>query len=127
MKRWYQRYLALLTFIANSRFPAVGWLWLLLIGSAIWTGYWLLAEQRHGGALLLPLLCSLWLLIWLFIRLVFNFKPPLLPAGTGWRLKFSQWWFYLKMHGMACLILLLLFVALLMSLKLATIIWRSFG
>lgn len=125
MMRWYQRYCALLRYIANSRFPAL--LWLLLIGSSGWTSYWLLAEKRHGGELLLPLLVTLWLLIWLFIRLVFRFQPPLLPAGAGWRGKMQQRWFYLKLHGTACLILFLVSGCLLISLKLATVIWRSFG
>lgn len=87
----------------------------------------MLVEQRLGGELLLPILLSLWLLIGLFIRLIFNFKPPLLPAGSSWRVKFTQRWFWLKLHGTSCLILLLIFSCLLISLKLATVIWRSFG
>jgi|GEM_PF-4515532 len=127
MKHWYQSYLALLTTIAGCRYPALGWLWLLLLASCGWTGYWLFAEQRHGGELLLPLLVTLWLLIWLFIRLIFNFQPLLLPAGAGWRYKLRQAWFYLKLHGTACVIFLLIFGCVLISLKLATVIWRSFG
>lgn len=127
MMRWYQGYVALLTDIASCRYPALGWLWLLLLGSCSWTGYWLFAEQRHGGELLLPILATLWLLIWLFIRLVFNFQTPLLPAGAGWRAKFRRGWFYLKLHGTACLILILIFGCLLISLKLASVLWRSFG
>lgn len=127
MMRWYQLYIGQLTRIAGSSYPALGWLWFLLTASCGWTGYWLFAEKRLGGELLLPLLCTLWLLIWLFIRLGFNFQPPLLPAGAGWRVKIRQGWFYLKLHGTACLILLLIFGCMLISLKLATVIWRAFG
>jgi hypothetical protein len=127
MKNWYHRYFRLLSNIANSRWPAIGWIWFLLLCSCGWTGFWLFADLRLGGELLLPLLLTLWILIWLFIRLVFNFQPPLLPGGSGWRLTFRQWWFYGKLHGTACLILLLISGCLLISLKLATVIWRSFG
>lgn len=127
MKLWYQRYFSLLTRLARSNWPPTLVLWLLLWCSFSWTGYWLLAEKRLGGELLLPILLSLWLLIGLFIRLVFNFQSPLLPAGAGWRAKWSQWWFLLKLHGTAWLILLLVFSCLLMSLKLLKVLWRSFG
>ena len=127
MTGWYSGYIRLLIKIAGSRVPAAGWLWLLLISCGSWTGYWLLVEQRRGGELLLPLLLSLWLLIWLFIRLTFVFQQPLLPAGSGWRLRLQYYWFNLKFHGTACVILLLLFSSVLISLKLASIVWQSFG
>lgn len=127
MKGWYFRYIALLTKFASSRFPALGWIWFLLLMSSSWTGYWLFAEHRTGGELLLPLLLSMWLLIWIFIRLIFAFQHPLLPAGAGWRMKLTMYWFYLKYHGTAGLIFLLLFCCFLISLKLASIIWRSLG
>lgn len=126
MKHWYLNYLALLNRIAGSRYPALGALWLMLAGGGSWTGYWLFAGHRQGGELLLPLLLSLWLLVWIFIRLIFAFKRPLLPAGAGWRLKFTFYWFYIKFHGSACLILLLLLATMLISLKLVGIVWRAF-
>ncbi|RVU40745.1 hypothetical protein EOE67_03960 [Rheinheimera riviphila] len=127
MKRWYCSYITQLTRIAGSRYPALVWLWVLLVGCGGWTGYWLFAEHRGGGELLLPLLLSLWMLIWIFIRLIFVFQPPLLPAGAGWRMKLKFYWFYLKLHGTASLILLLFVGSLLISLKLVGIVWRSFG
>lgn len=127
MKAWYGRYIRLLTKLAAHRYPGVGWLWTLLLVSSSWTSYWLFAEHRLGGELLLPLLCSLWLLVWLFIRLVFTYQPPLLTAGASFRLKLTLYWFYFKYHGMACFILLLVIGALLLTAKLASIVWRSFG
>ncbi|MBU2279561.1 MAG: hypothetical protein KKB45_12245 [Gammaproteobacteria bacterium] len=127
MMRWYRRYLVFLNIIAKSQWPTIGWIWGLMLCSLGWTGYWLLAEQRVGGELLLPLLSTLWLLIWLFIRLIFNFGVLSLPENAGWKRKLSRGWYYFKLHGTACLILLLILGCLLISLKLAAVLWRSFN
>jgi hypothetical protein len=127
MNGWYSSYIRFLTKVAAHRYPGVGWLWMLLIASSSWTSYWLFAEHRLGGELLLPLLCSLWLLVLLFIRLVFAYQRPWRPAGAGWRMKLKLYWFYFKYHGMACFILALLMGSLLLTAKLASIVWRSFG
>jgi hypothetical protein len=126
MKSWYRAYVALLTRIAQSHMPAMSILWLLLLGSCGWTCYWLLAEQRLGGELLLPILVTIWLLSWLFIRLAFVFQQPV-TAGQSWKAKLSRWWFWLKFHGTAMLILCLLCSCLAISLKLFMVVWRSFG
>ena len=101
-------------------------LWLLLLGSCGWAGYWLVAEERLGGELLLPVLVTLWLLSWLFVRLAFVFQLPV-TVDKSWKAKLSQWWFWLKFHGTASLILCLLCSCLVISLKLGMVVWRSFG
>ena len=126
MTSWYRAYVALLTRIAKSQRPAMSILWLLLLGSCSWAGYWLVAEQRLGGELLLPILVTIWLLSWLFIRLAFVFQQPV-TVDKSWKAKLSQWWFWLKFHGTAMLILCLLCSCLVISLKLAMVVWRSFG
>ena len=127
MTRWYQNYLALLTRLATNRFLAVRWLVVLLLGCGCWTGYWLFVEQRRGGALLLPLLTSLWLLNWIFIRLIFAIERPLLAKGATLKVRLKFYWFYLKFHGTAFLILSLLLASVFISLKLGAVVWRSFG
>lgn len=127
MTRWYQNYLALLNRLATNRFLAVHWLVVLLLACGCWAGYWLFVEQRRGGALLLPLLMSLWLLNWIFIRLIFAIERPRLAKGATLKVKLKFYWVYLKFHGTAFLILSLLLASVFISLKLGAVVWRSFG
>ena len=127
MKYGYQQYIALLSNIEHSRWPPKGVLWLLLLVSFCWTCYWLVAEQRLGGELLLPILLTLWLLTWLFIRLAFQIQAPVELSTGSWRAKVALWWYLLKLHGTACLIFLLVCGCMVISLKLAMVVWRSFG
>lgn len=119
----YQRYLQLLRTVAQQQKVPLPLIWTLCL-MAVATVLVLLWQQIDTSWLLLPLLLALWLLLYLLICTGFYAAPP--PGrGQPLRDKLRFFWFWLKLHCLALLTLLLFVVSGYASVKLLSVLIRA--